>query len=77
MITVLNWDLAYFIDLHFENFKGLCTSIKTKLSSWKEYSLCADPLKEKLPEEWNDKLDPFEKMIIIKIFRPEKILFAV
>lgn len=77
MITVLNWDLAYFIDQNFENFKGLCSSIKTKLTSWKEYSLCADPLKEKLPEEWNEKLDPFEKMIIIKIFRPEKILFAV
>lgn len=39
--------------------------------------MSADPRKEKLPDGWEDKLDLFEKMMILKIFRQEKIMFAV
>jgi dynein heavy chain len=29
-----------------------------------------------LPLEWNEKLNNFEKLIVLKAFRPEKLLFA-
>jgi len=29
-----------------------------------------------LPEEWNDKLTNFEKLLLLKVFRPEKLLFS-
>ncbi|EGR30998.1 hypothetical protein IMG5_119660 [Ichthyophthirius multifiliis] len=31
----------------------------------------------KFPEDYNSKLDRFEKMLLLKIFRPEKIMFAI
>ena len=43
---------------------------------WKDYVYSQDPLESKIPDDW-DNLDIFEKMLILKICRPEKILFAV
>ena len=31
---------------------------------------------EPLPLEWNGKLNNFERIIVLKAFRPEKLLFA-
>lgn len=39
--------------------------------------MCADPITKKLPDDWETKLDIFEKILIIKILRPEKIMFAI
>jgi dynein heavy chain, axonemal len=32
---------------------------------------------EPLPGEWNDKLDSFQKMIVLKCIRPDKIMNAI
>lgn len=31
---------------------------------------------EPLPEPYNEKFDSFDKLLVLKIFRPEKLLFA-
>ena len=35
------------------------------------------PEEEKLPEPWDSKLDRFQKMIILKAFRSDKIVIAI
>jgi len=35
-----------------------------------------DPHLESLPEDWEDNITYFEKLIILKGFRPEKLLIA-
>lgn len=72
-----DWDLAYYIEKHFPSFQGLTSDIKTNLSAWKEYTTSYTPIEDKLPGEWESKLNLFEKMIILKIFRSEKLLYAV
>ncbi|KAL4487471.1 hypothetical protein ABPG72_006991 [Tetrahymena utriculariae] len=78
MIQPLSWDLAYSLEIDFpEQFKGFTKHISSKLALWKEYQTSEDPLSKKLPEEWHTKLDEFEKIVVLKIFRPEKIMFAI
>ena len=36
-----------------------------------------EPHHEPLPGEWNDKLDDFQKIIILKCLRPDKITNAM
>ena len=76
MLKEKEWDLAYFMDTNFENFKGLCDDIKANLNQWRDYAGSYNPIEEKLPGEWNDKLNLFEKMVILKMFRSEKLLYA-
>ena len=75
MFSERSWDLAYSLDSKFPNFSNLTTHIISKLKLWAPYK--EDPLTEKLPEEWNDRLDLFEKMLVVKIFRPEKVMFTL
>jgi dynein heavy chain len=69
--------LAAFLDLNFEVFRGLCLHIQKNLAAWKTYIQSSDPLTIKLEEPYQTKLDAFERMMIVKIFRSEKILFAL
>jgi dynein heavy chain len=59
-----------------EQFGGLTDSIQTNLSEWTDWATCADPHVEALPLEWNEKLSNFERLLLLKAFRSEKLLFA-
>ena len=40
---------------------------------------CAEadsPQNEPLPGEWEAKVTPFQRLLVLKIFRPEKVVFA-
>ena len=77
IISQLGWDLAYYLDMNFDIFKNLSTDISSKWAQWREYAQSAEPLEEKLPNDGDPKLDDFERLLIRKIFRPEKLLFGV
>ena len=38
--------------------------------------MCATPESDSLPGEWDNKCDPLRKMILLKILRPDRVLFA-
>jgi len=77
ILTVDAWDLLYFVDLYEpESYGGLVHSIAKSWDDWIEWITCADPHVTPLPLQWNDKLNNFEKLIVLKAFRPEKLLFA-
>jgi dynein heavy chain len=60
-----------------DKFKGLCKSITKNIALWKDYYLSPDPLHMEFPDGWNGILDSFERMLLVKIFRPEKLMFAI
>lgn len=77
VLTALAWDLVYFADISDrEVYGGLTQSIGKQWDAWQDWATCADPQTTPLPLEWNDKLDNFARLIVLKIFRPEKLLFA-
>lgn len=57
-------------------FASLTEHISNNLNAWEEFSTTNDPQLEPLPEPWNDMLDRFDKLLILKVFRPEKLMFA-
>ena len=77
MLTLLGWELVYYIEVMFpDSFNGLQANIIKNLDAWKKWAGVPDPHLEPLPLDWEEKLTRFEKLIMVKVWRPEKLLFA-
>jgi dynein heavy chain len=80
LFSPASWDLVCYLDITFDRFRGLQKHITSKLKVWQEWAAAptaaSDPLSNRLPDDW-DNLSLFEKMIVLKIFRPDKTVFAV
>lgn len=50
--------------------------MKDDAEAWTTWATCADPQDTDLPNEWEESLTDFQKCILLKIFRPEKLMFA-
>lgn len=50
--------------------------MKENQEPWKEWATCATPEDQKLPGDWEETLTDFQKCIMLKVFRPEKLMFA-
>lgn len=60
-----------------KTFQGFIDSFTTNLSAWKQYFDIATPHLEELPSPWNQKVSEFQKLIILRAIRPDKIAEAV
>ncbi|XP_060076356.1 dynein axonemal heavy chain 1-like, partial [Ylistrum balloti] len=60
-----------------EKFSTFADDFKNNVDGFKRIFDSGDPHKEDLPGEWNDSLDSFQKMIILKCLRPDKITNAM
>lgn len=43
---------------------------------WLAWAACAEPENDALPGDWEETLTDFQKCILLKVFRPEKLMFA-
>lgn len=59
-----------------EVYSGLTQSFKENEAVWLEWAQCEQPQIDPLPLDWKEKLSDFQKLILLKAFRPEKIAFA-
>jgi len=57
-------------------FPDLCQSMSGKIKEWKNWAAAEAPQTTPLPGVWNDSLNSFQKMCVLKIFRREKLVFA-
>eukprot|EP00698_Gefionella_okellyi_P007651 TRINITY_DN186_c0_g4_i1.p1 TRINITY_DN186_c0_g4~~TRINITY_DN186_c0_g4_i1.p1 ORF type:complete len:3955 (+),score=1074.62 TRINITY_DN186_c0_g4_i1:43-11907(+) len=57
-------------------FAGMCDSVINDVSSWQQWFESALPHKEPLPAPWDERLTSFQRLLILKTFRPEKLVFA-
>lgn len=44
--------------------------------TWTTWATCLNPEEDKMPGEWEETLSDFQKNIMLKVFRPEKLMFA-
>jgi len=60
-------------------FKDLKKSFKSPDDAklWKEYVKCDNPLISKLPKQYEENLTPFQRIMLLKVLREEKLLAAV
>ena len=54
-------------------FHGIRDHVKTHTSQWKVYYDSVEPHNEKLPEEWDSKIGMFQKMLVLRCLRPDKV----
>ena len=51
-------------------------SLAEHTNAWSEWAKSDSPQTEKLPDGWDEKLSDFEKLLLLKAFRAEKLMFA-
>ncbi|XP_039198067.1 dynein heavy chain 11, axonemal isoform X1 [Crotalus tigris] len=59
-----------------DEFRGLDKDIEGSAKRWKKWVDSECPEKEKLPQEWKNKTS-FEKLIILRALRPDRITYAL
>ncbi|KAJ3098250.1 Dynein heavy chain 3, axonemal [Phlyctochytrium planicorne] len=58
-------------------FSHFTNSFKGAPMLWKEICDSPEPHKEQIPEEWDQRMSAFQKLIIIRMLRPDKLVPAV
>ena len=58
-------------------FKGICDNVKNNIDAWENYVLNEEEFYlENMPNDYSNTLSSFDKLLILKIFKPEKLMFA-
>ncbi|CAB0035010.1 unnamed protein product, partial [Trichogramma brassicae] len=58
-------------------FRGFAASFKSLLAKFKIIFDSQQPEAEKLPDKWDQKLDDFQKMLVLKCLRPDKVTISM
>ena len=77
IISKSGWTLVLTMDRDLPDiFGGLAKDITNNKKEWNGYAISTEIHLEKLPGKWDDKLSAFEKLLLIKVFRPEVLLLG-
>ncbi|XP_028408947.1 dynein heavy chain 7, axonemal-like [Dendronephthya gigantea] len=71
-----SWDEMCRLD-DLKTFKGFHRKFKGHVEGWKTIYDSNEPQNEPLPGEWDEKLDEFHKLIVLRCLRPDKVTPAV
>ena len=58
-------------------FSDFTNSFSKNINSWKNFYDLMNPQDSPLPEHWEIKLTPFQKLIVIRLIRPDKLTAKV
>ena len=77
-VSEKTWSYAMMLEHELNGiFKGLCDDITMKASSWSQILNSETPHSDKLPGKWENNLDAFHRLLLIRFLREEKIVFAI
>lgn len=76
-IDAVSWDNLTELDRTMEHFQGITSTVEQYPKDWKNWFLTAAPEKENLPADWNSKCTELQRMLIVRSFRPDRVVFAV
>ncbi|KAI4474553.1 hypothetical protein M0802_015556 [Mischocyttarus mexicanus] len=76
-LSMKMWNQIRYINDNFSNFHGLAQDISSNDIAWKIYwnSDLVETLT--LPDPWDKKLGPYQKLILAKIAKPDKIIYHI
>lgn len=60
----------------FDSFDGIIDNVEKELKGWEEYYNADQPQSAKLPKPF-DKLSEFHKILVLRCFRPDKLVPAI
>nr|CCC95695.1 unnamed protein product [Trypanosoma congolense IL3000] len=70
------WELANALFLHVHCFNKLGEDLVNDSQMWKDFVFSESPQQTTLPGEWEKKLTPFQRILLIRCFREEKLFFS-
>eukprot|EP01063_Lacrimia_lanifica_P030854 TRINITY_DN4987_c0_g4_i2.p1 TRINITY_DN4987_c0_g4~~TRINITY_DN4987_c0_g4_i2.p1 ORF type:complete len:4157 (+),score=1788.38 TRINITY_DN4987_c0_g4_i2:76-12546(+) len=76
-ITEQMWKDLSFISVTLPAFKDFDDSIVKHLDHYREYFMCQAPHREPLAGDWDDNLNRFQKLIVLRCLRPDKMMQGV
>ncbi|KAG7202889.1 hypothetical protein KM043_010036 [Ampulex compressa] len=76
-LSIEIWKNLCNIDKHLLAFNGLTNDIRSNTTAWKAYQESETMLDNSLPEPWNEKLSEFQKLILVRTVRPDKIVHKI
>ncbi|KAJ3242061.1 Dynein heavy chain 2, axonemal [Chytriomyces hyalinus] len=74
-ITEESWDNTTELD-NLPAFSGFVSSIEQSEREWKTWFMSSEPESMTLPGEWENKVNDLQRMLIIRTFRSDRILFC-
>ena len=57
--------------------QGFSKSFAANPQKWKHVFDSEQPYRQTIPKEWNEKLTIFQKLVLIRLFRPDKMVESV
>ena len=60
-----------------EGYEKVIVSISKHLKDWEEWIFSDEPHVTPLPEKFEKSLNHFKKLLLVKIFREEKVVYGV
>ncbi|XP_060067000.1 dynein axonemal heavy chain 7-like [Ylistrum balloti] len=71
-----SWDEICRLD-DLEHFKGIRQKFLTQKDQWREMYDSLEPQNAKMAGDWEEKLQKFQKMLVLRCLRPDKVVPAV
>jgi dynein heavy chain len=73
-----NWSYATMLEQDQRGvFTGLLADMAKHAAAWAEFFTGDDPHRERLPGEWEGRLNPFQRLLLVRVVREEKVVFAI
>ena len=57
--------------------KGLCDAVSNNYSDWKAWADESDPLTHPLPASFSDTVNMFQRLLLVKCFREDKLQYCI
>lgn len=61
------------MNIFFQIYSDIRKKFLSYKDQWKSIYDSKDPSKEKLPGEFNERLDVFQRMLVLRCLRPDKV----
>ncbi len=72
-----NWQNVVMLEHAMEVFSGLTDSVLADPKGWSDFFTTDTPDSDSLPDNWDNKLNSFQRLLIVRALREEKITAAI
>ena len=77
-LEMAQWVLLCVISDRIENLSSVAVSVSKDVQTWKDLYDCTSPgTIGSLPDPIGDEITPFQRLLLVKVFRPEKIVECI
>ncbi|KAJ9446655.1 Dynein-1-beta heavy chain [Diplonema papillatum] len=76
-VTDQMWQDVAFISMSLPGFKGFSDGFVKNLDHYRNYFMCPAPHREPQAGEWEESLNRFQKLIVLRCLRPDKMIQGV